>query len=61
MLRQQVMCGVSQHILNLLLFNVVVSFFTLKDRGPQLPIKEMINYIQNPYIYYIFVKSNYDV
>ena len=26
-------------------------FFTPKDRVPQLSIKEMINYIQNPYIY----------
>ena len=37
MLRRQVMCGVSHHIQNLLLFSVVVvvSFFTPKDRVPR--------------------------
>ena len=40
MLRRRVMCGVSHHIQNLLLlFSVVVaSFFTPKDRVPQLSI-----------------------
>lgn len=42
MLRRRVMCGVSLHIQNLLLlFSVVVvvaSFFTPKDRVPQLSI-----------------------
>lgn len=41
MLRRRVMCGVSHHIQNLLLLFsvvVVVSFFTPKDRVPQLSI-----------------------